>query len=168
MDTPSPGFNKGRLQNVEGREHTKNYWNGITPENYVKENENSHDLGLRMPVLEHSPPKLPSLEDLMCGANPGRRLPVPPRRQNSNPCHQEIDHNPEEEEEEGKRWSRIMSTPLNSSVRHESKMKMPSPQLQVSPKELLNKWRGSVGLYDEMGFLKSSPTVGGKEGGSRV
>jgi hypothetical protein len=59
-----------------------------------------------------------------------------------------------EQDHTGERWSEIMTTPLKKSVRHESQLKMPSPH-DNSPKSI--KWRGSLGLYDEMGFLKSSP-----------
>ena len=56
------------------------------------------------------------------------------------------------------RWSEAMTTPLKKSVRHESQLEMPSPQ-SSSPKSMV-KWRGSLGLYDEKGFLKSSPDRG--------
>jgi hypothetical protein len=53
------------------------------------------------------------------------------------------------------RWSEAMTTPLKKSVRRESQLEMPSPR-GSSPKSMA-KWRGSLELYDEMGFLKSSP-----------
>jgi hypothetical protein len=56
------------------------------------------------------------------------------------------------------RWSEVMVTPLKKSVRHESQLEMPSPH-DGSPKSMI-KWRGSLGLYDEMGFLKNSPDRG--------
>jgi hypothetical protein len=64
------------------------------------------------------------------------------------------------------RWSEVMTTPLKKSFRHESQLEMPSPH-GGSPKSMI-KWRGSLGLYDEMGFLKSSPDRGHDAGSFRL
>jgi hypothetical protein len=59
-----------------------------------------------------------------------------------------------------------MTTPLKKSFRHESQLEMPSPH-GGSTKSMI-KWRGSLGLYDEMGFLKSSPDRGHEAGSFRL
>jgi hypothetical protein len=64
----------------------------------------------------------------------------------------------EQDRSDDDRWSEIMMTPLKKSVRHESQLEMPAPH-DGSPKSMIQ-WRGSLGLYDEMGFLKSSPDRG--------
>jgi hypothetical protein len=63
-----------------------------------------------------------------------------------------------EQDRSDDRLSEVMTTPLKKRLRHEIQLEMPSPH-GVSPKSMI-KWRGSLGLYDEMGFLKSSPDTG--------
>lgn len=63
-----------------------------------------------------------------------------------------------EQDQSDDRWSEAMTTPLKKSVRHESQLELPSPY--SGSQKSMAKWRGSLELYDEMGFLKSSPDRG--------
>jgi hypothetical protein len=170
VKTPSPKARRARRRDSTLRDTARDYHQSLLFEGGI---ENYNALGLKMPILEHSPPKLPSFESLHAIERQEDQSPTQSRNKAimaqlrpmsiSTPQDRvteilEADEQANEKEQQDatdEGWSNAMSTPLKKSVRHESQLEMPSAQ-GLSPKSKIN-WRGSLGLYDEMGFLKSSP-----------
>jgi hypothetical protein len=244
VKTPSPTAKRGRMRVSVISGKSRDYHQSLVLKDGL---EHYDELGLKMPIHEDSPPKLPSIKPLTSVSGQGDWPPIPPdwpstspkwpappqrkvataqlRPTSNTPMSQEncpscnkplsplrlnpgdstlasryhdhcfkcstcdealgtafaIDKKPYckrhyyekvngicnadgsvnfqiDQDHVGDQWSEAMTTPLKKRVHHESQSEKPSPQAG-SPKSVV-KGRGSLGLYDEMGFLKSSPDRG--------